>query len=162
MSIRPEGPCDHHALRALHRACFPTPAEAELVDRLRADGDVVISLLSCDEDRLIGHVLLSRMTAPFRALGLGPVAVAESHRRQGIAADLVRAAILEARAQGWQAIFVLGDPAYYGRFGFSAALAAGFQSPYAGPYLMALALQTEPLPVLQGRVEYATAFAGLE
>ena len=162
MTIRPEGPCDHHALRALHRACFPTPAEAELVDRLRADEDVVISLLSSDQDKLVGYVLLSRMSAPFRALGLGPVAVAEGHRRQGVAAGLIQASILEARARGWQAIFVLGDPAYYARFGFSAELAAGFQAPYAGPYLMALALQAEGLPVLHGRVDYAPAFAGLE
>jgi len=162
MLIRPEAPCDHHALRALHRACFPTPAESQLVDRLRADGDGVISLLASDGDRPIGHVLLSRLRAPFRALALAPLAVAESHRRKGVAAALVRRALAEASGMGWQAVFVLGDPAYYSRFGFSAELARGFQSPYAGPHLMALALQPDGLPRQDGRIDHAPAFAGLE
>ena len=106
---------------------------------------------------IIGHALFSRMTAPFRALGLAPVAVRTPWRRQGVAAGLIEAGLAQAAVQGWEAVFVLGDPAYYGRFGFDAGLAAHFPNPYAGPHFMAKALA--PLPVRTGRVDYAAAFA---
>jgi len=64
-------------------------------------------------------------------------------------------------AAGWGAVFVLGNPAYYGRFGFNAGDASGFTSPYAGLHFMVLALARGGLPMLRGRVEYAAAFAKL-
>jgi putative acetyltransferase len=57
---------------------------------------------------------------------------------------------------------VLGDPAYHGRFGFSAELAAGFGSPYAGPHLMGLDLQADGLKVRTGALRYPHAFADLD
>ena len=50
-----------------------------------------------------------------------------------------------AREGGWAAAFVLGDPAYYGRFGFRADAARGYASPYAGEHFLALPLGPEPL-----------------
>jgi putative acetyltransferase len=100
------------------------------------------------------------MKAPFAALGLAPVAVAEDWRRRGIAARLIERGLTKAREEGWDAVFVLGEPRYYSRFGFSAGLAAGFSSPYAGPRFMALALQ-DKLPSWVGSVDYAPAFSAL-
>ena len=65
------------------------------------------------------------------------------------------------RADGWEAVFVLGDPAYYERFGFSVAAAAGFASPYAGPYFMALGLNDGIIAPRTGRLAYARAFQDL-
>lgn len=164
MVIRPEEPGDRPAILDLLRAAFPGPEEALLVDRLAADGDVVLSLVAEDaqaDPPLIGHILFSPMAAPFRALGLGPVAVDGRHRRRGLAAALIREGLRRVEAQGWQAVFVLGDPAYYSRFGFAAEAAAGFVSPYAGPYFMALPLGAERLPAATGQVDYAPAFAAL-
>jgi putative acetyltransferase len=70
----------HAAIRRLHRESFPTGAEADLVDTLRSDGDAVLSLLAEEGGAVIGHALFSRMAAPFRALGLAPVAVLPAHR----------------------------------------------------------------------------------
>lgn len=162
MIIRAETVADHAGVRALHLASFPGPGEADLVDRLRTDGAAVISLVAIDGDARVGHVMFSRMTAPFRALGLAPVAVLADWRRMGIAAGLIEAGIEWAREDGWQGIFVLGEPGYYGRFGFSVALAQGFDSPYAGPYLMALAVQGDDLPAATGRIDYAPAFGALD
>jgi putative acetyltransferase len=75
LKIRPEAPSDAPSVHALLTEAFPTGAEAALVARLRTDGDVVLSLVAQAEDGVIGHVLFSRMSAPFRALGLAPVAV---------------------------------------------------------------------------------------
>ena len=72
----------------------------------------------------------------------------------------MREALARARKDGWDAVFVLGDPAYYRRFGFDPEAARGFGSPYAGPHLMALPLKGR-LPVTTDRVDYAPAFAAL-
>jgi putative acetyltransferase len=158
MIIRSETPADYAAIRSIVTEAFAGEIEADLIDALRADGDSVISLVAEEGEGIAGHVLFSRMDAPFRALGLGPVAVLPARQRSGIGAALIRAGIEEARRQGWQGVFVLGDPAYYKRFGFDPALAVGFDCVYAGPYLMALPLG-ETLPAEAGRVTYAPAFA---
>jgi putative acetyltransferase len=161
MNLRAEQVGDRQAIRDLHAACFPTVAEADLVERLHDAGDIAISLVAEEEGRSVGHALFSPVTAPFRALGLAPVAVAEGSRRQGIAARLIEQGLARAKEAGWEGVFVLGEPRYYERFGFSVESAAGFASPYAGPYFMALALQGA-LPHHAGRVDYAPAFATLD
>lgn len=103
--------------------------------RLRDDGDAILSLVAVQDAAIVGHVMLSPMSAPFRALGLAPLSVLPRWQRQGVGTALLQAAIGKARDGGWSAVFVLGDPAYYRRFGFRADLAAGFTSPYAGPHL---------------------------
>ncbi|WP_457797552.1 GNAT family N-acetyltransferase [Methylocystis sp. S23] len=160
MIIRREEPADISAIRKIVEAAFPTPAEARLVERLRSEGDAVISIVAIESRVVIGHAMLSKMTAPFRALGLGPVAVAPDQQRKGIGGSLVRSALKEAEEQGWQGVFVLGNPALYQKFGFDPALASGFASPYAGPHLMVLSFN-KSLPVTTGKIDYAPAFAML-
>lgn len=158
--IRAEGPTDVAAISAIVELAFGQPDEARLVERLRVEGDAAISLVALIDGAVAGHVLLSPMSAPFLALGLAPVSVSPAHQRIGIGRALVETAIDRARSDGWDAIFVLGDPAYYGRFGFRADLATGFVSPYAGPYLMVLPLGV-PLPATIGTIDYAPAFSAL-
>jgi putative acetyltransferase len=161
MDIRIETARDFADIRAVEEEAFPTRSEADLVDRLRADGDAVLSLVAILENQIVGHVMFSKMRTPPKTLALGPVAVLTPHRRKGIAADLIRAGLKHVQEKGWQGVFVLGDPKYYRRFGFDAALASGFTSPYAGPHLMALALQTDGLCARKGSLEYPPAFAAL-
>jgi predicted N-acetyltransferase YhbS len=68
--VRAEQPADVAGIRRVVEAAFPKPLEAELVDRLRADGDSAISLVAVDNGKVVGHVQFSNMSAPFRALGL--------------------------------------------------------------------------------------------
>ncbi len=140
---------------------FPGQEEADLVCALRASGDAIISLVATGNDKIVGHIMLSRMKAPFKALGLAPLSVLADWRKQGIAANLVQNAIEVATTEGWRAIFVLGDPRYYRRFGFSVSNASGFQSIYAGPYFMVLSLQKEQLSIKTGVIEYAPPFSQL-
>ena len=161
MLIRDEDPADVPAISDVVEQAFGQPSEARLVERLRADGDAAISLVAVIDGAVAGHVLRSPMSAPFRALGLAPVSVSPAHQRTGIGRALIEVAIERARVEEWDAVFVLGDPAYYERFGFRADIAAGFVSPYAGPYLMALPLGSA-LPVSVGKIDYAPAFAALE
>ena len=161
MEIRFEIETDFAEVRDLHLSAFRTAGESDLVSALRGDGDAVLSLVA-DDAGVVGHVMYSRMKAPFRALGLAPVAVLADWRRQGVADGLIRAGLERAKKDGWEAVFVLGSPDYYTRFGFDVALAAGFQSPFAGPYLMVLALQDGGLPTTVGEVSYAPAFDHLD
>lgn len=161
MEIRFELETEYSAIRDLHLEAFPMAGEADLVDVLRSDDDAVLSLVAVDKD-VIGHVMFSRMQAPFKALGLAPVAVLAGWRRRGVADALIRVGLKQAKAEGWEGVFVLGAPEYYTRFGFDVALASGFQVPYAGPHFMALPLQKYGLPTRNGRISYAQAFDMLD
>ena len=160
MRIRREAAEDIAAICQVHASAFPTPAEANLVSMLRERDDAVFSLVAIVDDRIVGHVLFSRMQSPERCLGLAPVAVLAPHRKRGIAGDLIRAGLTQARAEGWDGVFVLGDD-YYKRFGFDPGVAARFNSPYAGSHFMALALRPEGLAARGGPVEYPRAFSEL-
>jgi putative acetyltransferase len=155
MLIREATPADDPEIRAVVLDCFPGPAEADLVERLRDDGDVVFSLVAIEGDLIVGHVLLSRMRCPSRTLGLAPVAVLSQYRKQGVAAALIGEGLRRAAANGWRAVFVLGDD-YYRRFGFDPRLAEAFNSRYAGPHLMGLVFG-DPIE-RSGELEYASAF----
>jgi putative acetyltransferase len=158
--IRREEPADIPAIRKVIEEAFRGDAEATLVDQIRADDDAVLSAIAIDQGNVVGHIMFSRMAGPFRVLGLAPVAVIPSHQRKQIGSRLIRWGIAQVKKEAWDAIFVLGNPDFYKRFGFDPALASGFLSPYAGPHLMVLALRGA-LPATTGRVDYAPAFAAL-
>ena len=151
----------------MHRAAFPTNLEADLVSRLHADFDSEISLVAKDEREIVGHVMLSRMQVEAdgreqRALGLAPVAVLPERQRQGIGTALIEEALKRAEKLGEELVFVVGEPDYYGRFGFSQETAKPFASPYAGPCFQAKVLRNDFSLPASGRAEYAPGFAELE
>jgi len=165
-AIRPETGGDAQRVRAVHLAAFPTPAEADLVTRLHEDYDSEISLVAEQGGEIVGHVMLSRMSVSagsraFRALGLGPVGVLPGAQGQGLGSELIRSALGIAEALGEEVVFVLGEPDYYARFGFSAEAAAPFASPYAGPFFMALWLRPPSEAPAAGSAAYAPAFGAL-
>lgn len=163
VTIEPESAEDEDVIRAVHVAAFPTQAEADLVSALRKNMDSQISLVA-KAPEVIGHVMLSRMSVEgdgraYRALGLGPVAVLPEHQARGVGSALIRKALRQAATLGNELVFVVGEPDYYGRFGFSADAAMPFASPYAGPYFMVRSLDAR-MPRL-GTAAYAPAFAQL-
>ncbi len=161
MILRSETEADGARIRDLVRAAFGRPDEAALVDALRDEGDAAVSLVAEEDGAVIGHILLSPMRVPKGALGLAPLSVAAGRRRTGVGAALVRRALAAADADGWTAVFVLGDPAYFRRFGFDPAPAKRFRSVYSGPYLQALELKPGALAA-PGQLVYARAFDDLE
>ena len=159
-AIRAEDERDHDAVRDVHRLAFANEAEGRLVDALRRSGDAVLSLVAEQDARIVGHILFSRLAAPMRALALAPVGVRPGHQGRGIGSALIREGLERARDGGWAAVFVLGDPAYYGRFGFSVAAAKGYACAYAGDYFMVRALGSRRIPEA-GRIVYPAPFADL-
>jgi putative acetyltransferase len=160
IDIRDESPQDWKAVYQVISSAFLNSAEAELVQELREAGDSVISLVAEEDGQIVGHVLLSKMDAPFPALALAPVSVIPTRQRCGIGSALIKRAVNRARSEGWTAIFVLGDPSYYERFGFDRQAAAGFTSSYAGHHFMVLKLSPS-LPATVGKLRHPPAFAAL-
>jgi len=161
-SIRPEQPPDREAIRAIHQQAFGQTAEADLVDRLRQDGHLALSLVTFRRS-VVAHVAFSRLELwehPARAVALAPVAVLPALQGSGIGTALVRDGLRRLAASGEDLVLVLGDPGYYGRFGFSREAARDVTTPYDGPYLQALAL-SETGRKARGPVRYAPAFADL-
>jgi putative acetyltransferase len=160
MIIRDKIASDRRAVYEVVCAAFKQNLEAELVEALNSDGDMVVSLVAEHEQDVIGHVALSKMEAPFPALALAPLAVMPDMQRMGVGSRLVHEAIDRAKAKGWAAIFVLGSPNYYERFGFNVAAAKGFSSPYAGDHFMVLRLFGTLTTT--GPLNHAPAFAALD
>lgn len=159
--IRHEADGDRDAVRRLLTHCFETPAEADLVERLRADGDVALALVAEDAGSIVGYAAFSRLYAPFVAVGLAPVAVSADHRRRGIAAAMIHSGLTELRSRGVEAVFVVGDPNYYNRFGFDARAASWLDTPFPGPYFMVATLTGAPLRATTGAIAYPAAFDDL-
>lgn len=163
-TIRDERPGDEAAVRAVVAAAFGSPDEADLVDLLRARGEVVLALVAEIDGAVVGHVLFSPLpvAGPGRtieAVALAPLAVAPARQRTGVGAALVRAGHARLAAMGVPAVVVLGHPDYYPRFGFRASLAEGLVAPFSGPAFMAVELVPGALAAAAGhRVRYASAF----
>jgi putative acetyltransferase len=161
--IRPETPDDHAAIRAVNCRGFGGEDEADLVDRLRAEGLAIASLVAVESERILGHILFSELpietgSGTIRAAALAPMAVLPERQNQGIGSALVREGLEACRRGGIEAAIVLGHPAYYPRFGFSAKTAEALRAPFSGPAFMALELAPGALAP-GGTVKYPSPFA---
>lgn len=168
MIIRSETAGDVAAIRSIIRQAFGSHneacAEADLVDRLRSDDDLVLSLVAEQDGRIIGHVGFSRLWVMQGArripgVSLAPLSVMPDRQRGGIGRALVEAGHARLREAGETIVFVLGDPDYYGRFGFSLSAAAPFECQYAGAHFQSLRLASTAPDA--GAIEYAPAFNDL-
>ncbi|MBT9291290.1 GNAT family N-acetyltransferase [Prosthecodimorpha staleyi] len=163
-------PADAAAIRALLVAAFPTPAEADLVAALRIGGHAVLELVARDgannaDGAILGHLLFTRLTvAPpndrRRAVCLAPLAVAPGRQKAGIGTALVREGLARLEASEEDIVLVLGDPAFYGRFGFHPGRPERMLTPYPIPENQWLALGDRPLP-LRLALSYPPPFAAL-
>jgi predicted N-acetyltransferase YhbS len=148
ITLRHERDTDIPAREALLDEAFGAARHRKTSERLRksrlaAEG---LSLIAADGRRVVGTARLWNVACESGqpALLLGPVAVAADRRSMGIGAALVRKAVREARKLGHGAVILVGDPPYYGRFGFSGEKTAGLRLP--GPFERRRLLAIELVP----------------
>jgi putative acetyltransferase len=169
--IRPEAPADHAAVAAVVTAAFGSPAEAVLVERIRASPNhrPEYSLVAELDGRVVGHVMVSDVGLRDRGgdrtiLSLSPLAVAPDVHGRGIGSALVRDVAARVDADGHPLIVLEGSPAYYGRFGFVDAREHGIHihlPDWAPPDAGQVLALTHDDPTMCGEVVYPPAFADL-
>ena len=126
MQIRLERPEDATTIHALTETAFKgrpfsDGTEPKVVDALRAAGALTLSLVATQGGEIVGHVAFSPVTINGESgdwYGLGPVSVWPDRQRTGVGQALIRAGLRRLKSSGAGGCVLLGDPAYYGRFGF--------------------------------------------
>ncbi|MEH0873555.1 N-acetyltransferase [Pectobacterium cacticida] len=122
MLVRVEIPVDAAGIDRLLRRTFPTGAEAELVHQLREDGLLTLGVVATNDDgSVVGYAAFSPVMIggeDRQWVALAPLAVDETLRREGIGEKLVYEGLDALNEFSYTAVVVLGDPAYYSRFGF--------------------------------------------
>ena len=174
LTIRPEQPGDEEAIYALTKSAFaPMPFsdgdEPDLINRLREDGDLTLSLVALKtaekageqagehEVEIVGHIAFSpaRISDGSQAyFGLGPVSVAPHLQREGIGGAIIRRGIAEMTLHNARGIILLGSDEYYPRFGFEHDPALTYPGPPA-QFFQRLVLTGEPP---SGIARFAPAF----
>ncbi|MFC6444331.1 GNAT family N-acetyltransferase [Shinella zoogloeoides] len=127
MNIRPERIEDIDAIRTLTETAFKTAPHADgtehlIIDRLRAAGALTLSLVADADGAIVGHVAFSPIAVSDGSegwYGLGPISVDPARQGEGIGGKLIREGLERLKALGATGCVLLGDPAYYSRFGFA-------------------------------------------
>lgn len=172
--IRPEQSGDEEEIVRLHEEAFGRPEEGMLVNRLRENGNLFLSLVAVAGEQIIGHIAFSPITIrkdeaisePFSALGLAPVGVLPEYQKKGVGGALIRAGLEECGRCGYPLVILLGHPDYYGRFGFVPATPFGLRHPF-GPevpdaaFMLRFAGDIFPEQA-RGLVRYGHEFDGLD
>ncbi|MFD4786300.1 GNAT family N-acetyltransferase [Streptomyces sp. NPDC058459] len=168
MLIRREEPADEPEVRTVTAAAFagpdtPDPVEARLLDQLRTCGAWLpaLSLVAAgDQGEIAGHVVCTRGHVATRpVLALGPLSVHPAHQRRGVGLALVHAVLGAADATGEPLVALLGNPAYYTRFGFRPGTDLNITppDPHWGDHFQIRTLTTYE-PALRGAFAYPDPF----
>lgn len=162
MIVRPETQLDAQAIErvtveAFRNASHTSHTEQFIVRELRRSNALSVSMVAEADGEIIGHVAVSPVhigDGAERWFGLGPISVLPGHQGKGVGTQLMEAALQKLRASSAQGCVVLGDPRYYGRFGFKPL--AGLVLPgVPAEYFQGLVLGTG---IPQGQVKYHDAF----
>jgi len=162
--IRSEVDCDAGAIDAVLEAAFGQAGEANLVRSLRRNDHLTSSLVGLWKGELVGHIAFSPVKIEGEGrtdagVGLAPVAVAPRCQSMGFGSELVLAGLAECRRMSALFVVVLGEPAFYERFGFTRASAIGIQNEYGvDREFMVLELKPGALQNVRGLARYAEEF----
>lgn len=172
MIIRQEQVQDYEKVFKVVEAAFKNvkysdQSEPFLVNRLRQSDAFIpeLSLVAIIDDKIVGHILLTKITIKdtensFPSLALAPVSVLPKYQGQGIGSQLINAAHKKAKALGHQSIILLGHENYYPRFGYRPTAGFDINLPFEAPKenCMAIELIENALQNVSGTVVYPKAF----
>jgi len=163
VGVRVEGEGDYKRVFEVERSAFGSDVQAKLVEALRATASPALSLVAVRDGEIVGHIFFSPVTLAAEssraASQLSPVAVVPDCQGQGVGSCLIRAGLELCPSKGWSAVFLVGNPLYYSRFGFEMAKPRGLScgGPH-DPFLQVLELESGALAGVTGHVEFHPAF----
>ncbi len=136
---------DKSAIRSVNELAFGRSDEADLIEGLRHEAAVLLSLVAEVRGAIVGHILFSRMwidnaSGSIAAVALAPISALPAYQRQGIGRQLIRSGLDSLRDCGERIVLVLGHPDYYQRFGFSTLKAGRLENPFPPGAFMAAEL----------------------
>ena len=162
MEIREETTADIEAIRHVNRRAFAQDQEANLVDALRANDAVLVSLVAIVNDKVVGHIMYSPATVgEVEGAGLAPMAILPEYQRQGIGSRLVEAGNQRLKDAGCPFIIVLGHADFYPRFSFRPASNYGIRCEWDVPdnAFMVLILDPPKMVGVSGLAKYRREFS---
>ncbi len=159
--VRNSKSADMAEIAVLHRDGYGREEEAGLATELIQSATPTLSLVADCDNAVIGHILLTEIRAPMKAMMLTPLAVDGKFRELQVGSTLVRHALKSAAKRKIEAIFVPGDPLFYERFGFSSPKADPFSVKWQGPRFLAVELKDNALSSKKGKIEVPEPFSRL-
>ncbi|HEX5368742.1 MAG TPA: N-acetyltransferase [Dehalococcoidia bacterium] len=163
LRIRHETASDHEVISRVVTLAFGRENVAHLVNALRDAGIARLSLVAEDDGQIVGHVMFTSMTiesetATHPAICLSPLGVVPTHQRRGVGARLLESGLAELRDAGHGAVFLLGHPSYYPRFGFRPAREFSVHYQDDRDAFMAIELYAGALEGVSGTAHFAEEF----
>jgi len=163
VEVREEHADDIAAIRDVNNRAFGQDQEGSIVDALRSNGAVLLSLVATLNGQVVGHIMYSPISVGDEVTGaaLGPMAVLPEQQRHGIGSKLIETGIRKLEASGCPFIIVLGHPTYYPRFGFRPASIYGITCEWEVPddVFMLLVLDAGKMRNVSGLAKYRHEFS---
>jgi len=162
IEIRDEIPEDAPAIRDVNIRAFEQDEESNIVDALRSNEAVLLSLVATLKGQVVGHILYSPISvSDVAGAALGPMSVLPEYQRQGIGGKLIEAGNQKLKDRGCPFVIVLGHANYYPRFGFRPASAYGIQCEWEVPddVFMVLILNHSKMAGVTGLARYRPEFS---
>lgn len=162
LTIKREDPTEFKAIYHFVKEAFETAAvsdgkEQDFVNMLRASENYIpeLALIAMDEEQIIGHIMLTKFAFDGMLL-LAPLAVKLDYRNQGVGTKLIQKAFELAKEMNYTSVVLVGDPAYYGRFGFKPSIEFGITCTNDIPsqYVQAIELQESALDSITGTISF--------
>ena len=168
VTIRTETPKDFEAIYNFVKVAFETAevsdgTEQDFVNQLRASKNYIpeLALVAEINDEIIGHIMLTKFEIQgqdqaFETLLLAPLAVHLEYRKEGVGSALVRRSFELAKQMGYHSAIVLGDPAYFSRFGFKTSKDFNIicENEIPAEYIQACELTEGSLTEVSGTIQF--------
>lgn len=167
--IREESAEDNSFVLDLTELAFGQKEEADLVEKLRARDEIILSQVAEMEGQIVGHVAWSEChirneSESFIAITMAPVSVLPKYQKQGIGSRLIEAGLKQVKLMGYTIAVVLGHPEYYPRFGFEVSKPYGiiWDREYPDEALMVKELVPKALKNISGIIRFCSAIESFE